>query len=216
VAEQIKIVKLNCANCGGVLEIHRDMDQFACGYCGSAQIVERRGGTVALRLVVDAVARVQVGTDKTAAELALVRLEKELASTYAQWQAASVNFSRGNSSSSTPAIVTMIGAVIFVAITLGKIQETFSNPGTLALLTLAALGAAIAIFILALKQNAAAAKRYAEKRSEFDAPYEKRIQRLEPSIKESREIVNGPPRRQHATNVLPPILKRGMLANGND
>jgi ribosomal protein S27AE len=92
VAEQIKIVNLNCANCGGILEVHGDMDQFACGYCGSVQIVERRGGTVALRLVVDAVARVQVGTDRTAAELALVRLEKELATVHAKLQAARMNF----------------------------------------------------------------------------------------------------------------------------
>jgi hypothetical protein len=64
----------------------------------SAQIVERRGGTVALRLVVDAVARVQVGTDRTAAELALVRLEKELASANAQWQAASQGLSYSSDS----------------------------------------------------------------------------------------------------------------------
>ena len=41
-------------------------------------------GTVALKLVVDPVARVQLWTDKTAAELALVRLEKELAVVNAQ------------------------------------------------------------------------------------------------------------------------------------
>jgi hypothetical protein len=51
----------------------RDMSRFACGYCGAALAVERRGGTIALRQVVDAVARVQVGTDKTAAELAIAR-----------------------------------------------------------------------------------------------------------------------------------------------
>ena len=86
-SEQMKVVSLSCPNCGGALEIHGDMEQFACGYCGSAQTVERRGGTIALRLVADAVARVQAGTDKTAAELAIVRLEKEIASIYALWQA---------------------------------------------------------------------------------------------------------------------------------
>lgn len=98
-SEQIKIIKLNCVNCGGALEIHGDMDQFACGYCGSPQIVERRGGTIALRRVVDAVARVQVGTDKTAAELALVRLEKEIASIYAQWQTERERFIRAKNTS---------------------------------------------------------------------------------------------------------------------
>jgi hypothetical protein len=54
------------------------MEQFACGYCGIAQRVERIGGTVALKPVTDAIAKVQLGTDKTAAELALHRLPHEI------------------------------------------------------------------------------------------------------------------------------------------
>lgn len=71
-------INLNCANCGGKLEIYEDMNRFACGYCGTEQIVQRRGGTVALKAVTEAIQKVQIGTDKTAAELAIVRLEKEL------------------------------------------------------------------------------------------------------------------------------------------
>jgi hypothetical protein len=41
-------------------------------------LVQRRGGTVALKAVTEAIKQVQVGTDKTAAELALVRLQNEL------------------------------------------------------------------------------------------------------------------------------------------
>lgn len=40
-------------------------------------IVQRRGGTVALKAVTEAIKQVQLGTDKTAAELAIVRLERE-------------------------------------------------------------------------------------------------------------------------------------------
>ncbi len=71
-------INLNCANCGAKLEIYDDMDHFACGYCGTEMLVQRRGGTVALRAVTEAIKKVQVGTDRTAAELALVRLGKEL------------------------------------------------------------------------------------------------------------------------------------------
>jgi DNA-directed RNA polymerase subunit RPC12/RpoP len=71
-------INLNCANCGGKLEVYDDMDRFACGYCGTQMLVQRRGGTVAIKAVTDAIEKVQVGTDKTAAELALVRLQKEL------------------------------------------------------------------------------------------------------------------------------------------
>src|ERR1039457_3769668 len=62
-------INLNCANCGGKLEVYDDMDRFACGYCGTQMLVQRRGGTVAIRAVTEAIERVQVGTDKTAAEL---------------------------------------------------------------------------------------------------------------------------------------------------
>jgi DNA-directed RNA polymerase subunit RPC12/RpoP len=73
------ILTLKCPDCGASLEISPDMDSFACGYCGSQQIVQRRGGTVSLKLVTDAIAKVQAGTDRTASELALQRLEKEIA-----------------------------------------------------------------------------------------------------------------------------------------
>lgn len=72
------LINLNCANCGARLEIHDDMERFACAHCGSEMLVQRRGGTVALRAVTEAIRKVQLGTDKTVAELALVRLEKEL------------------------------------------------------------------------------------------------------------------------------------------
>jgi hypothetical protein len=53
------------------------MENFACGYCGASQIVSRSGGTVSLRLLSEGIKRVQAGTDKTAAELALKRLKQE-------------------------------------------------------------------------------------------------------------------------------------------
>jgi ribosomal protein S27E len=75
-------VNLNCANCGAKLEVYDDMDRFACSFCGTEMLVQRRGGTVALKAITEAIKKVQVGTDKTAAELAIVRLEKELDDLY--------------------------------------------------------------------------------------------------------------------------------------
>ncbi len=54
------------------------MDRFACRYCGTELLVQRRGATVSLKPVQEAIRRVQVGTDRTAAELAIARYEKEL------------------------------------------------------------------------------------------------------------------------------------------
>ena len=77
--DQIRTLTLKCPGCGAALEVTPDMDRFACGYCGTEQIVQRRGGTVSPKLITDAISRVQTGTDRTAAELALVRLQQELA-----------------------------------------------------------------------------------------------------------------------------------------
>lgn len=75
----METIAMKCASCGAGLQIAPDMDHFACGYCGASLSVVRLGGTVALRLVADLIAKVQVGTDRTASELAIVRLPKEIA-----------------------------------------------------------------------------------------------------------------------------------------
>lgn len=79
-----RVIALRCVSCGGKLEISPDMERFACGYCGTEQMVERRGGTVTLKGVEEAISRVQAGTDRTAAELALNRLSGELQSVSTQ------------------------------------------------------------------------------------------------------------------------------------
>lgn len=81
-----RMIPLKCAGCGAMLDISPDMDVFACGYCGLNQQVERRGGTVALKQVGEAIRRVQAGTDRTAAELAIRRLTAELEDAKAQRQ----------------------------------------------------------------------------------------------------------------------------------
>ncbi len=85
--EELHRVCLKCVSCGADLDITPDMETFACAYCGTRQIVRREGGAVWLKEIGDAIARVQVGTDRTAAELAVRRLQDELAK-IAQQQAA--------------------------------------------------------------------------------------------------------------------------------
>jgi hypothetical protein len=69
---------MTCPNCGGKLQITIDMDRFACGYCGTEHIVRRSGGTISLAPVVEGLKNVQKGVDKTASELAIVRLKEKI------------------------------------------------------------------------------------------------------------------------------------------
>lgn len=71
-------IVLSCKSCGGRLEITSDLDRFACAYCGTEQIVNRRGGVVSLELVSEKLDGMKVGIDRTAAELAIIRLTNEL------------------------------------------------------------------------------------------------------------------------------------------
>jgi hypothetical protein len=73
----MKIIPLNCPNCGTTLEIGENKEQLACGTCGSQLFVDRSGGAISLELA-KSLGVISTGATQTAAELALVRLEKEL------------------------------------------------------------------------------------------------------------------------------------------
>ena len=110
----VTVLNLKCANCGANLEISPDTTDFACGYCGAAQIVERRGGTVALRLVTDAISKVQVGTDKTAAELAIRRLKDEITELDVPYRQLQAEVNKLKSDNFAVAGTAAIGGLIFI------------------------------------------------------------------------------------------------------
>ena len=162
---------------------------FACGYCGSEQIVERRGGTIGLKLVVDGVARVQIGTDKTAAELAIVRLEKELATLNARWEEADKKFRLQNKSNSDLATAVMIGSVLCL-LALGGLPEPGKNSERI-IGCILMLGASVAGLIWGVKKTVKAQKAHNVKLSEFSRPYRKETERLVEQIAKARGIVNS-------------------------
>lgn len=84
--EGLRIVNLRCTGCGAPLDITPDLDVFSCSYCGAQQAVHRSGGTVSLKPLEAAISRVQQGTDRTAAELAIRRLREDLTTLEAKEQ----------------------------------------------------------------------------------------------------------------------------------
>jgi len=71
-----EFITLTCPSCGGKLKIAQDIDRFACAHCGMEHLVKREMGIVALAPVLSAVTK---GVDNTASELAILRLDKEIA-----------------------------------------------------------------------------------------------------------------------------------------
>lgn len=83
-------ITLTCPSCGGKLKLTKDINQFACSHCGAEHIVRRGDGIVSLSPVVQGLANIRVGVDKTASELAIVRLTQEIRAL--QKQMANVRF----------------------------------------------------------------------------------------------------------------------------
>lgn len=80
----MQVVSLKCVNCGAGLEVKQDIEDFACGYCGIQQHVERGGGIVSLRRVEETLDEVKLGTNRAASELALTRLRSDLSAVRAK------------------------------------------------------------------------------------------------------------------------------------
>jgi hypothetical protein len=73
-----EFINLTCPSCGGKLKITSDIDRFACSFCGTEQIVKRGEGIISLIPVIDAIGQVKQSVDKTAAELSIIRMNKEV------------------------------------------------------------------------------------------------------------------------------------------
>jgi len=114
----IDFVTLSCPSCGGKLEVTRDIECFACAHCGREHVVKRTGGTVSLSPVVDALRKVEVGVDKTAAELAIARIQKEIEDIQVQKQTLLANSPRPEINATPAFFLILIGAVgIFIGLT---------------------------------------------------------------------------------------------------
>lgn len=74
----LKVIAMNCPNCGAHLDVTSDLETFACAYCGSTIKVTRHGGTVSLVRIEQAIGGIKTSTERIAAELALKRLKHEL------------------------------------------------------------------------------------------------------------------------------------------
>ena len=119
-ANELTSISLKCPGCGAALNVSPDMEQFSCGYCGSEQIVLRRGGTVALSLIGDAIAKVQAGTDRTAAELAIQRLREDLAKEDAEFNASVISLQQAGAINPFGSLTTFLFVAGVMFLFIGK------------------------------------------------------------------------------------------------
>lgn len=78
-------VSMTCRHCGGKLKFNKDADQILCQFCGTEYVVSFTDGSVSLKLLSERIEKIVKSTDKTASELALVRIRKEKAELITQF-----------------------------------------------------------------------------------------------------------------------------------
>jgi predicted RNA-binding Zn-ribbon protein involved in translation (DUF1610 family) len=76
--QMMAIVTLTCPSCGGKLQISKDLERFACGFCGNEHVVKRGGGVVSLAPVMDSLAKIEARVNNAESELAARRLRQEI------------------------------------------------------------------------------------------------------------------------------------------
>jgi ribosomal protein S27AE len=129
----LDFVTLSCPSCGGKLELSQEIDRFVCAHCGTEHIVRRAGGIIALKPVVDEIGKVRVGVDKTASELAIIRLKGEIAQLNQALQELQHNFSQEqkqfqqtrNELETISCSMILIGSMLFLVV-LGMVGAAIS------------------------------------------------------------------------------------------
>jgi len=117
-------VTLAYPNCGGKLHITPDPHRFACAHCGSERMVRRGGGVVALAPVVEGLRQVQTGVDKTAAELAIARLTRELTQLEDQHEATTAPHAQWSVNATRLAVALLVAAFVVGAWDFAQVKLT--------------------------------------------------------------------------------------------
>lgn len=71
------VINMTCKNCGGKIQINKDADQVLCQFCGSEYLLSFNEGAVSIKFLSEGIKKIAISTDKTASELALIRIKKE-------------------------------------------------------------------------------------------------------------------------------------------
>jgi thiol:disulfide interchange protein len=187
------------------------MQHFVCAYCGTEVVVERRGGTITLKPLTDAIHKVQIGTDKTAAELAIRRLldereeivgksqeyqeqaQAKLRNMYAAMKLHEINVKYLGQL----ALVSFCILCIFLFL-IGSIQKSEQGSAVTCLLLLLAIGAVVGIVVWSVTAKKKKAQQFkqeiasAEANQQADiANFDQQIQDLTRRIAEKKAIADS-------------------------
>lgn len=191
------MVPMQCVGCGANLEIELDMDLFSCAYCGARQQVIAKGGTVSLKPVTEAIRQVQRGTDRMAAELALTRLERELAGNAAAHEAELAKpIATGNNWATLSGTGCIFVSLATILIAWLALQKNSTTQGGVMLLGVGAMFAGIFLVWLGGKfHDALQRERLRNAKQRIDSHFNERAEKISRQISANRATLDA----EHST-----------------
>jgi hypothetical protein len=181
-------ITLSCPSCGHKLQITPDIDRFACAACGNEHFVNRIGGIVSLKPVVDEIKGVKVGVDKTASELAIVRLQKEIVDLEYSLPGIRPNVSDGCTGQILGWVFSFIAIVCLIAILIINADK----PVNYEPITYFGIGLIISIIlaITSFSSGSRASKKYKRELEEMIQPVKDKLESKKRELVEHKEIVS--------------------------
>src|SRR4051794_30344204 len=88
---------MTCPTCGAKLKVSDQVHLLMCASCGNEFMVQRDDGAIYLGKIAQDIIKIRVSADKTAAELAIVRLPKEIQEIEAEIEKAKLRYYQGHS-----------------------------------------------------------------------------------------------------------------------
>jgi predicted RNA-binding Zn-ribbon protein involved in translation (DUF1610 family)/uncharacterized membrane protein (DUF485 family) len=153
VSSVLQINSLKCSLCGTALKSTPDAGRFVCPACGSEVSIGRNHPNFSFESVIEAVAKLQAGTDKTFAELAIRRLQEELEDLQEQRQELEAAYQNQKDSQTGIAIATSFTAGVFYILIMGFINLFLKTPFSSTLRFSIGLMISIAIYIIYRRKN---------------------------------------------------------------
>jgi ABC-type multidrug transport system fused ATPase/permease subunit len=183
-------ITLSCPSCGSPLQITEDIERFACKACGNEHIVNRSGGIVTLKPVLDVIKKMQVGVDKTASELAISRLTKEINEVEAQINSVLGRKIITKERKSRRTLYIIIGFIFILG--LGGLFSEARSIGSifLAVIMLIVPVAVVVLNILDDRRRKAMVEEQQRTNAEDFNQLNKQLDRLKSELKTHREIVS--------------------------
>jgi predicted RNA-binding Zn-ribbon protein involved in translation (DUF1610 family) len=153
VSSVVQIKSLKCSLCSAPLKSTPDAGRFVCPDCGSEVSTGRNYQNYSLKSVVEAVSKLQADNDKTYAELAIRRLQEDLAALHEQRQQLEAAYQNQKDSQSGIAIATSFTSGVFYILITGFINLFMQTPFSSTLRFSIGIMVSIAIYIIYRSKN---------------------------------------------------------------